>query len=81
MDRTDKTIVKVGKHYMIFSMKENGVKYYYVMEIKKGGCKWRCADIADALFVFDCAEIEPYIDLTDEDIKELWDLIDKAEEK
>lgn len=81
MDRAGKTIVKVGKHYMIFSMEENGAKYYYVKEIKQGGYKWQCTNIADALYVFDCAEADPYIRLTDEDIKELWDLIDNAEEE
>lgn len=49
--------------------------------IEKGGYKWRCVDFTDALYAFDCTEIEPYIDLTDEDIKELWNLIDKAEEE
>jgi len=49
-------IVKTGKYYRIFSMKVNGIKYYFVGSIENGGFMWVNRSIINAIEKFEFAE-------------------------
>ena len=47
---------RMGKYYKLYSMNVNGIKYYFIGSIKKGGFMWVYTDNEKAVDMFEKVE-------------------------
>lgn len=48
--------IRNGKYYKLYSMNVNGIKYYFIGSIKKGGFHWIYKNQESAVEMFEIAE-------------------------